>query len=173
MFGACVLALALAGAVAPVSAQPIATPNVEIGAGLQFLHVPGESYPFGWNVDLSGPMGKSETVRWVGDGGMARDNPLPIERLSFYHIGAGVRLMPAQRRYAAPYVQLIGGAAYAKNDASGVGLWGPMFQPGIGVSVPINRYMNLIGQGDYRLAVFSGQVDNEWRISAGARFMLW
>jgi hypothetical protein len=81
--------------------------------------------------------------------------------------------MPAQRRYAAPYVQLIGGAAYAKNDSTNVGLWGPMFQPGIGVSVPINRYMNLMGQGDYRLAVFSGQVDNEWRISAGARFMLW
>jgi hypothetical protein len=176
VFG-CALALVLAGAASPASAQTsaqtIATPNVEIGAGLQFLHVPGETYPFGWNLDLSGPIGEHEAVRWVGDGGMARDNPLPIERLSFYHIGGGVRLMPAQRRYAAPYVQFVGGAAYAKNNGTTVGLWGPMFQPGVGVSVPISRYMNITGQADYRLAVFSGQVDNEWRVSAGARFMLW
>jgi hypothetical protein len=168
-----VLALGLAGTASSASAQTVETPNVEIGAGLQFLHIPDQTYPFGWNVDLSGPIGNRETVRWVGDGGMARDNPLPVERLTFYHIGAGVRLMPAQRRYAAPYVQFVGGAAYAKNDGTNVGLWGPMFQPGIGISVPISRYINLTGQGDYQLAVFSGQVDNEWRISAGARFMLW
>jgi hypothetical protein len=172
IFG-CVITLVLAGVASPVSAQAVQTPNVEIGAGLQFLHIPGENYPFGWNLDLSGPIGGHEALRWVGDGGMARDNPLPVERLSFYHLGGGIRFMPAQRRYAAPYVQLVAGAAYTKNDSTDVGVWGPMFQPGIGVSVPISRYMNIIGQGDYRLAVFNGQVDNEWRISAGARFMLW
>jgi hypothetical protein len=173
IFGCCVLALAVAGAAMPASAQTLRTPNVEIGAGLQFLHIPDQTYPFGWNIDLSGPISDHERVRWVGDGGMARDNPLPVETLTFYHIGAGVRFMPAQRRHAAPYIQFVGGAANTRNGATNVGLWGPMFQPGIGVSVPVNRFLNLVGQGDYRLAVFNGQMDNEFRIMAGARFMLW
>ena len=172
-FGCCVLALAFAGAAAPAGAQTLGTPAVEIGAGLQFLHIPGETYPFGWNIDLSGPVGDHEVVRWVGEGGYARDNPLPVETLSFYHFGAGVRLMPADRHRPAPFFQLLGGAAYSKNQATEVGRWGPMVQPGIGVSVPISRYLNIVGQGDYRMAIFSGQVDNEFRFSAGARFMLW
>ena len=169
----CVLALVIIGAAAPAGAQTLRTPSVEIGAGLQFLHIPDETYPFGWNIDLSGPVGDHDRVRWVGEGGMARDNPLPVETLTFYHLGAGVRVMPADRHRAAPYFQLLGGAAYSKNQATLVGLWGPMVQPGIGISVPINRYLNIIGQGDYRMAIFSGQVDNEFRITAGARFMLW
>ena len=174
IFGCCVLALALASVSAPASAQTtFRAPNVEIGAGLQFLHIPDQTYPFGWNVDLSGPIGDRGAVRWVGDGGMAFDNPLPVERLRFSHIGAGVRFQPVQRRYATPFVQLVGGAAYAKNESTAVGLWGPMFQPGIGVSVPVNRVISITGQGDYRLAVFNGQMDNEFRLSVGARFMLW
>jgi len=172
-FGCCVLAFAFAGAAAPVGAQTLGTPAVEIGAGLQFLHIPGETYPFGWNLDLSGPVGDHQVVRWVGEGGYARANPLPVETLSFYHFGAGVRLMPANRHRPAPFFQLLGGAAYSKNQATEVGLWGPMVQPGVGVSVPISRYLNIVGQEDYRMAIFSGQVDNEFRFSAGARFMLW
>jgi len=173
-FGCCVLAFAFAGAAAPADAQTFGTtPAVEIGAGLQFLHIPGETYPFGWNLDLSGPVGDHQVVRWVGEGGYARANPLPVETLSFYHFGAGVRLMPANRHRPAPFFQLLGGAAYSKNQATEVGLWGPMVQPGVGVSVPISRYLNIVGQGDYRMAIFSGQVDNEFRFSAGARFMLW
>jgi hypothetical protein len=168
-----VLAFAFAGAAAPAEAQTLETPAVEIGAGLQFLHIPGETYPFGWNVDLSGPVGDRQVVRWVGEGGYARDNPLPVETLSFYHFGAGIRLMPVNRHRAAPFFQLLGGAAYSKNQATEVGLWGPMVQPGVGVSVPIARYVNIVGQADYRMAIFSGQVDNEFRFSAGARFMLW
>ena len=172
-FGCCVVALAFAGVAAPADAQTLGTQAVEIGAGLQFLHIPGETYPFGLNVDLSGPVGDHQTVRWVGEGGYARDNPLPIETLSFYHFGAGVRFMPADRHRPAPFFQILGGAAYSKNHATEVGLWGPMVQPGVGVSVPISRYLNIVGQGDYRMAIFSGQVDNEFRFSAGARFMLW
>ena len=172
-FGCCVIALAFTGAASPAGAQTPQTPAVEIGAGLQFLHIPGETYPFGWNVDLSGPAGDHEVVRWVGEGGYARDNPLPIETHSFYHFGAGVRLMPTDRHRAAPFFQILGGAAYSKNQATEVAAWGPMVQPGVGVSVPISRYMNIVGQGDYRMAIFTGQVDHEFRFSAGARFMLW
>ena len=181
-FGCCVLAFAFAGAAAPVGAQTLGTPAVEIGAGLQFLHIPGETYPFGWNLDLSGPVGDHQVVRWVGEGGYARANPLPVETLSFYHFGAGVRLMPANRHRPAPFFQLLGGAAYSKNQATEVGLWGPMVQPGVGVSVPLNHYVAVFGQADYRWALlhpvadnpaFGWDADNEFRFAFGARFMLW
>lgn len=179
--GCSVLALALAGAASPAAAQATRTPNVEISAGLQFLHIPDETYPFGWNIDLSGPAGAHDVVRWVGEFGSAHDHPIPdLQSLTFYHFGAGVRLMPAERLRAAPFFQILAGGAYANERlstnpaiASTVGVWGPMVQPGVGVSVPINHYLNLVGQGDYRLAIFKGQTDNELRFSAGARFMLW
>ena len=182
VLGCCALGLALAlAAASPAAAQSTRTPNVEIAAGLQFLHIPDETYPFGWNIDLSGPAGGHDVVRWVGEVGAAHDHPIPdLQSLTFYHFGAGVRLMPAQRLRAAPFFQIIAGAAYANerlstnpNIASNVGVWGPMVQPGVGVSVPINHYVSLFGQGDYRLAIFRGQRDNEFRFSAGARFMLW
>jgi hypothetical protein len=174
LFGWCVLAFALAGSAAPAAAQTLQTPNVEIGAGLQFLHVPGETYPFGWNLDLSGPIGDHEAMRWVGEGGMARDTPVSIGgTLTFYHLGGGVRFMAAERAHAAPYFQVIGGAAHGNNSATQVSQWAPMVQPGVGVSVPINHFVNVIGQGDYRFAIFNGQIDNEFRFSVGARFMLW
>jgi len=157
------------------------TPAVEISGGLQFLHIPDETYPFGWNLDLSGPLAGHELVRWVAEGGMAHDHPLPVaDSLSFYHIGAGIRFMPAERRRAAPFFQLLAGAAYPSarrstnpNIATTDGTWGPMIQPGVGISVPMNRYFAIVGQGDYRIAIFRGQVDKEFRVSLGARVMLW
>ena len=179
--GCSVLALVLIAAAAPAAGQSMRTPNVEISAGLQFLHIPDETYPFGWNIDLSGPAGDHDVVRWVGEVGAAHDHPIPdLQSLTFYHFGGGVRLMPAERRRAAPFFQILGGVAYANERrstnpaiASSVGIWGPMIQPGIGVSVPVNRFLSIVGQGDYRLAIFKGQTDNEFRFSAGARFMLW
>jgi hypothetical protein len=181
MLGWCALAVCLAAWPAPAAAQAADTPTVEITGGFQLLHIPDETYPFGWNIDLSGPAGGHDLVRWVGEGGMARDNPLPVgDALNFYHVGAGVRFMPAERRHAAPFFQLLGGVAYTSarrstnpNLASTSGAWGPMVQPGLGVSVPMNRYLAIVGQADYRLAIFHAQADNEIRLSLGARFMLW
>jgi hypothetical protein len=48
-----------------------------------------------------------------------------------------------------------------------------MVQPGVGVGVPMNRYLAIVGQADYRLAIFHAQADNEIRLSLGARFMFW
>lgn len=182
LLGWCAFLIALAALPVCAGAQTMGnTPNVEISAGLQVLHIPDETYPFGWNLDLSGPLGDHELVRWVGEGGMSHDHPLPVaDSLSFYHVGAGVRFMPAERRQAAPFFQLLAGGAYPTrrrstnpNLASTDGTWGPMIQPGIGVSVPMNRYVAIVGQGDYRFAIFRGQSDNEFRIAFGARFMLW
>jgi hypothetical protein len=177
VMGSCVLSMFLLGSALPATAQTRLTPNVEITGAFQALHIPDQTYPFGWNVDMSGPAGDHEIVRWVGEFGMAEDHPaIGFESLRFYHFGAGVRFMSTERTHAAPFLQLVAGVAHAGREfatGSGDARWGPMFQPGAGVSVPVSRYIAIVGQGDYRLAVFSGQLDNEFRLSLGARFMLW
>jgi hypothetical protein len=174
--GAAALWLLIVGAGTPASAQTRLTPSVELTAGFQSLHIPDETYPFGVNFDMSGPWGDHERVRWVGEFGMAEDHPPITESLRFYHLGMGVRFTPATRAHATPFFQMLGGAARAAanfSDSSSDVAWGPMFQPGVGVSVPINRFVSVIGQGDYRLAIFRGQFDNEFRLTVGGRFMLW
>ena len=176
ILGWCALSVGFAAWPNTATAQTVETPSVEITGGVQLLHIPDETYPFGFNVDLSGPAGDHQRVRWVGEGGMAQDRPIDIgDTLRFYHLAAGVRFMPIDRHRAAPYFQILGGAANARADRSGLldSAWGPMVQPGIGVSVPINNWVAVIGQADYRLAVFRSQVDNEFRFTFGARFMLW
>jgi hypothetical protein len=177
VLGWCVFSMLLFGCALAANAQERLTPNVEITGGVQALHIPDKTYPFGWNVDMSGPAGDHELVRWVGEVGMADDRPaIGFEPYRFYHFGAGVRLTPASRTHAVPFLQLVGGVAYARRPVvinPGDAQWAPMFQPGAGVSVPLNRYIAIVGQGDYRLAVFSGQLDNEFRVSLGARLMLW
>ncbi len=172
----CALSLCLAAAPRVAAAQTFETPAVEISGGLQTLHIPGELYPFGVNVDLSGVAGDHEHVRWVAEGGMAQDRPIAVgDTLRFYHFGAGVRFTPASRYRATPYFQVLGGAANAVANFSEFtnSAWGPMVQPGLGVSVPLNHWFAAFGQADYRLAIFRSQVDNEFRFAFGARFMLW
>jgi len=176
----CALSMALTAWPRQAAAQPIEpvvyTPNVEITGGVQVLHIPDETYPFGFNLDLSGPAGAHGRVRWVGEAGMAQDRPIDLgDTLRFIHVGAGVRVTAAQRLHATPYFQVLGGIANARADHTGFvdSAWGPMVQPGVGVSVPLNRFFAVIGQGDYRVAIFRSQVDNEFRFTVGARFMLW
>jgi hypothetical protein len=167
------------------AAQSLDTPNVEISGGVQGLKIPGEFYPFGLNVDLSGPAGAHDRVRWVAEGGMAQDRPIDVgNTLRVYHVAAGVRFTPAARYRATPYFQILGGAANARAvnrnpiDSS----WGPIVQPGLGVSVPLNHYVAAFGQADYRWALlhpvsdnpaFGWDPDNEFRFAFGVRFMLW
>jgi hypothetical protein len=149
---------------------------VEISGGVQLLHIPDETYPFGLNVDLSGAAGDHPRVRWVGEFGMAQDRPIDIgDTLRFYHFGAGVRLTPVARYRATPYFQVLGGVANARAEHGDLvdSAWGPMVQPGVGVAVPLNHFVSVYGQGDYRVAIFRSQTDNEFRLSFGARFMLW
>ena len=180
ILGWCALSVFLLAMPKSAAAQSYDTPMVEIGGGFQLLHIPDETYPFGVNFDLSGPIGDHDRIRWVGEGGMAQDRPLDIgDTLRFYHFGAGVRITPRGRERATPFFQLLGGVANARAEFSNSvvntvdSAWGPMIQPGVGVSVPLNHYVALVGQGDYRLAIFRGQLDNEFRLSFGARFMLW
>jgi hypothetical protein len=182
--GWCALSLCLAAWPRPAAAQIVETPAVEISGGVQALHIPGEFYPFGIDIDLSGAASERGHVRWVVEAGMAQDRPVDIgDTLRLYHAGAGVRFTPSARRRATPYFQILGGGAQAiaENRSPIESSWGPMIQPGIGVSVPLTRYIAVYGQGDYRVAFlhpqgdnnFGWDVDNEFRAAFGVRFMLW
>jgi len=181
----CAVSMCVAALPRPAAAQSFDTPAVEISGGVQGLKIPGEFYPFGFNVDLSGAAGDHARVRWVAEGGMAQDRPIDVgDTLRVYHFGAGVRFTPASRQRATPYFQVIGGVANsrAQNRNPIDSSWGPMVQPGVGVSVPLNHYVAVFGQADYRWALlhpvadnpaFGWDSENEFRFAFGARFMLW
>jgi hypothetical protein len=185
ILGWCALSACVVALPRPAAAQTFETPAIEIAAGVQSLKIPGEFYPFGFNVDLSGPAGDHERVRWVAEGGMAQDRPIDIgQTLRVFHFGAGVRFTPVSRQRATPYFQIIGGVANSRAaernpiDSS----WGPMVQPGVGVNVPLTRNVAAFGQADYRWALlhpvegnpaFGWDPDNEFRFAFGVRFMLW
>jgi hypothetical protein len=181
----CALSLSLAAVARPAAAQTYETPAVEISGGVQALKIPGEFYPFGFNVDLSGAASHTGHVRWVAEGGLAMDRPVDFgDTLRVFHLGAGVRFTPSNRNRAIPYFQVLGGVANTQAEHRNPieSSWGPMVQPGIGVSVPLTRYVAAFGQVDYRLALlhpvdsnpaFGWDADNEFRFAFGARFMLW
>lgn len=181
----CALSVCIAAWPRASAAQTFDTPSVEISGGVQGLKIPGEFYPFGFIVDLSGAAGDHARVRWVAEGGMAQDRPIDVgNTLRVFHVGAGVRFTAASRQRATPYFQVIAGVANSTaRDRNPIdSSWGPMVQPGVGVSVPLTRYVAVFGQADYRWALlhpvennpaFGWDPDNEFRFAGGVRFMLW
>jgi hypothetical protein len=182
----CALSMCLAAMPRPAAAQATPnTPTVEISGGVQALKIPGEFYPFGFNVDLSGATGDTGRVRWVAEGGLAQDRPVDFgDTLRVFHLAAGVRFTPVNRTRAIPYFQLLGGVANTTAEHRNPidSSWGPIVQPGVGVSVPLTHYVAAFGQFDYRWALlhpvsgspaFGWDADNEFRFAFGARFMLW
>jgi len=150
---------------------------VDASIGYQLLHVPDETFPFGWNVDVSGAV--NDVWRLVGEFGMSRDEQSEAGvngTLKFYHLGAGPRIASTTGRVH-PFVQLLAGAAHTSADllfANTVGFqdddWAFMLQPGAGVAVPIGSVVSIVGQADYRRVFFKEQGDNEFRIGFGLRF---
>jgi len=167
----------IAGAATPAMAQTARTPTVDATIGYQVLHVPDETFPFGWNLDVSGPV--NDVWRVVGEFGMSRDDQTETGvsgTLKYYHLGVGPRLV-ANTRGITPFVQLLGGAVHTRADLVLVnsgpvsdGDWAFMLQPGAGVSVPIGSVVSIVGQADYRRVFFKEQGDNEFRIGFGVRF---
>jgi Outer membrane protein beta-barrel domain len=169
---------AIIGMAAPASAQTTTSPGVDASIGYQLLHIPDETYPFGFNVDVSRAM--NDRWRLVGELGLAmdeQDEPGVSGDLSFFHFGAGPRLV-APMRHVQPFVQLLAGAVHPRASllVNGAPIddndWAFMLQPGAGISVPVGDVVSVFGQGDYRRAFFREQGENEFRFSFGVRFGL-
>jgi hypothetical protein len=169
---------AIIGSAAPARAQTATSPSVEASIGYQLLHIPDQTYPVGFNVDVSRAM--NDRWRLVGELGLAMDeqNEPGISRdLKFFHFGAGPRLV-APMRQVQPFVQLLAGAVHprANQIVNGTPIddndWAFMLQPGAGISVPAGNVVSVFGQGDYRRVFFREEGENEFRFSFGVRFGL-
>ena len=176
--GMWIVAATVVGTATPAAAQTMATRNMDASIGYQMLHIPDETYPLGFNVDVSGAM--NDPWRLVGELGWAKDEqnePNVTGDLNFFHFGAGPRVV-APMRGVQPFAQLLAGLVHARADliVNGIPLddndWAFMLQPGIGVNVPAGNVVNVFGQADYRRGFFKEAGDNEFRLSFGVRFSI-
>jgi hypothetical protein len=112
--GVWIVSAIVIGAAAPASAQTMRTPSVDASIGYQVLHLPDETFPVGWNADVSGAL--NQVWRIVGEFGMSMDEqnePGVSGDLKYYHFGAGPRLMGKARKVQ-PFAQLLGGFAHTR-----------------------------------------------------------
>jgi hypothetical protein len=176
--GVWIFAAMVGGVAAPASAQTTASRSMDASIGYQLLHIPDETYPFGFNVDVSRAM--NDRWRLVGELGLAMDEqnePGVSGDLSFFHFGGGPRFV-APMRHVQPFVQLLAGAVHPRANLIVNGTpredndWAFMLQPGAGISVPAGNVVSVFGQGDYRRAFFREEGENEFRFSFGVRFGL-
>ena len=179
LLGLFVFTMAVAGSAVPASAQSYGPSRVDFTASYQLLHIPDETYPAGWNIDVAGPWGNKEVLRWVGEFGMSQDEQTELGvtgTLKFYHAAAGLRVISWDRHTVAPFVQILGGVVHptanlvlANRGPFSDGDWAPMVQPGGGVSVPLASIVSVVGQVDYRRVFFRETAENEFRINFGIR----
>src|SRR6185436_20714482 len=84
--GMWIVAAMVVGTATPAAAQTMATRNMDASIGYQMLHIPDETYPLGFNVDVSGAM--NDRWRLVGELGWAKDEqnePNVTGDLNFFH----------------------------------------------------------------------------------------
>ena len=136
--GVWIVSAIVIGAAAPATAQTMRTPSVDASIGYQILHLPDETFPVGWNADVSGAL--NDMWRIVGEFGMSVDDqnePGVSGNLKYYHAGVGPRIV-ARARSVQPFAQLLGGFAHtranlvlANSGPFSDNDWAFMLQPGV------------------------------------------
>lgn len=157
---------------APVAAQP----RVDVGLAYQILHAPDETYPFGFNVDVSGAL--TDSLRVVGEVGLSRDSDSVLfvdGTLTALHVAGGLRYQSDTPGWAS-YVQFLAGVHHDSvsvdiaNLASGDDSANTfMIQPGVGIKLPIAPNFGVFGQADYRRIFYEGEGENDYRFLVGVR----
>lgn len=166
----------VASAAIPAAAQTPPVPTVDLSLGYQTLHIPGQNYPLGMAVGMSGAL--NEMVRIVGEVGVSIDQQTSSNlngTLTLYHYGVGPRVTATAGRVL-PYAQVLAGGVHTRADLTSPA-GAPfsasdnafMLQPGAGVIVPFTRTFAAIGEVNYRRVFFKQGGDNETRVFAGIR----
>lgn len=171
------LALVAAGA-SGATAQTRPDPPLDLSVGYQVLHIPGQTYPLGISLEMSGAL--TRTVRIVAEAGVAiarrTTSSYGTGTLTLYDYGAGPRVTARTGRVRV-YGQLLGGGVRTHADlstASGApfieGDSAFMLQPGAGVIVPLTRKIAAVGAVNYQRVFFKAYGgDNETRLFVGLR----
>jgi len=174
------MALVAASAAAP-AAQTRSEPPFDLSVGYQVLHIPGQTYPLGISLSISGSI--TDTVRMVGQAGVSiarqTTSSYGAGTLTLSYYGAGPRVTAPAGRVLV-YGQLLAGGVRTHADlatTSGApfidGDNAFMLQPGAGVIVPLTRRLAAVGEGNYRRVYFRDYGgDNETRIFVGVRTAL-
>ncbi|HEY6214121.1 MAG TPA: hypothetical protein VIW45_17625 [Vicinamibacterales bacterium] len=161
---------------APARAQG-APLRPSVTAGYQLLHIPDETFPLGFNIDVGVPINGG----WSGvaEAGFAHDNVnltgSTATSINFTNFGGGARWTGATSANAAPFVQLLVGGVHTSANVSTVTATAHasdtafMIQPGIGVVVPATGMFAAVVQADYRRVFFSEEAENEFRLFVGIR----
>jgi hypothetical protein len=104
------LALVAAGA-AGATAQTRPEPSLDLSVGYQVLHIPGQTYPLGISLEMSGAL--TSAVRIVAEAGVSiarrTISSYGTGTLTLYSYGGGPRVTARAGR-ALVYGQLLGGA---------------------------------------------------------------
>jgi hypothetical protein len=166
----------VASAAIPAAAQTPPVPNVDLSLGYQTLHIPGQNYPLGIAVGVSGAV--NSMVRIVAEAGISIDQQSATGlngTLTLYHYGVGPRITGTAGR-AQPYAQVLAGGVHTRADlTTTTGLSSSasdnafMLQPGAGVIVALTGTFGAVGEVDYRRVFFKEGGDNEVRVFVGIR----
>ena len=170
-------AFVVACAAIPAAAQTLPEPTVDLSLGYEALHIPGQTYPFGIAVGISGAL--NDMVRIVGEAGVSiarqTTSTYGSGTLKMYHYGVGPRFTATTGRVLL-YGQVLAGGVHTLADLTTTS--GPpfidsdnafMLQPGGGVIIPFTRTFAAMAEVDYRRSFFKQGGDNETRVSAGVR----
>ena len=168
--------LFVASAAIPAGAQTLPVPTVDLSLGYQTLHIPGQNYPLGIGVGVSGAL--NEVLRIVGEAGVSIDQQTALSlngTLTLYHYGVGPRFTAKAGRVL-PYAQVLAGGVHTRADLTTV-IGAPfsasdnafMLQPGAGVIVPITRTFAFAGEVNYRRVFFKQGGDNETSVFTAVR----
>ena len=179
-----VLAFASKGFAQAPTPATTTSPTYELSAGYQFLHLPDQSFPFGFAIDAARHSGN---IGLVGDIGWSRhsDEVGSVDvSTNMFHFAAGPRWTGFGGGRAWPYVQVLAGAAVARSSSDFAGVDGSntdtafMLQPGVGVTFIGGDGWGVFGQFDYRRTFFDepdgtdDSVNNQFRVYLGLRMIL-
>lgn len=151
----------------------------ETSLGYQLLDVPGQTFPFGLNVDGArnlGPASIAAEAGWSFD----KNDDVTYNVLN---IGAGPRLTARSFGPIWPFAQILAGFLHvrASGDFAGVDVSDSrtrlMLQPGAGAVLVAGDGWGILGQLDYRRVFLDEDEDgatgeNEFRVFFGVRIVL-
>ena len=99
--------------------QPAITttnPTYELSAGYQFLHVPDQSFPFGFAIDGARHYGRFGLAADIGWSQHSDDELGTDLSTNMFHFAAGPRWTGFGSRQVWPYAQVLVGAAVARTS---------------------------------------------------------
>lgn len=183
-------ALFLLGFASAAAAQTPSTatamPTFDLSAGYQFLHVPDQNFPLGFNIDgaryFTNGLGVVGELGWAHDS----DDSFGVDAsTNYFNIGVGPRWTGFGRGRMWPYAQVLVGAAIARNSVdvgSGDDISDTdtafLIQPGVGATFIAGDGWGVFGQVDYRRTFFDepdntdSSINNQFRIYVGVRMIL-